>query len=128
MTTIASKNPIMEFYKRLRKVDSKLTPAVIKDLQPDWWDDELISSPGAVQQLKISLARFFNFDLHSALDDKAVLQSKEFNCKYKHSVDKTPDKIQIATSILHGLAETVSQAISVTIKSYQHQNRYEKIF
>lgn len=112
MTTIRSKNPIMDFYKRLRQVDNKLTPGKIKKLQPDWWDDELISSPSAVQQLKISLSRFFNFDLRSALDDQAELISKDFNCRYKHSVDKTPEQIKIATSILHGLAETISIAVS----------------
>jgi hypothetical protein len=112
MTTIRSKNPIMDFYKRLRLVDKSLTAAKIKKLQPDWWDDELISSPSAVQQLKISLARFFNFDLRSVLDDQAKLISKDFNCRYKHSVDKTPEQIKISTSILHGLAETVSMAVS----------------
>jgi hypothetical protein len=65
---------INQFYKRLD--DIGLDKEYIKDKFPDWWSDECAKSPSAFAEFKIILAREFDLDIKTLLDENAVIEFK----------------------------------------------------
>ncbi|MFK5969895.1 MAG: ImmA/IrrE family metallo-endopeptidase [Candidatus Marithrix sp.] len=115
MTTVTIKNPIDEFSKRLQKIDKKLAKE-IKNYLPEWWENELINSPGAVQQALVSIAKFTNLNLKNVLNTGELLHFKEENiCCYKHANNKEYSELAAATAIVQSLSNTVAD---ITIQNH----------
>jgi hypothetical protein len=119
MTTIIMTNsdPIQQLSKRLKTVDEKLSKE-LKNYVPDWWDEELNNSPSAVQQLLMSLARYFYLDLKSVLDKTQPLKFKASVCNYKHASNKEQSQLKTATALVSSAARIVAQVTSPEFKTF----------
>ena len=108
MTTVPIPYSLEEFSKRLKKIDSTLGRE-IKNYLPYWWENELSDSPGAIQQVLISFARFASLDIKSVLNTHEPLRFKESNCFYKHANNKEQSDLAAATALVQSLANTVAR-------------------
>ncbi|MBY6096165.1 hypothetical protein [Ferrimonas balearica] len=112
MTIKAKKHPLDNFFQRLGALDPKLAkPAGKRQLLPEWWDPSLKSSSSAVQQAIVGMSRLLNLDLASVLDPTQELRQKEVMCQYKRSKRAANDDLAVATSMVHGIAQTAIRAI-----------------
>jgi hypothetical protein len=121
MTTsvIQNQNHIDKLSVRLQKIDKKLAKE-IKNFLPEWWENELINSPSAVQQALISIAKFTNLKIKSVLNSDALLQLKEEStCRYKHANNKEQSKLAAATAIVQSLASTASDIVTSDFRHFQ---------
>lgn len=114
MTIVTMPNSIDGLSKRLKKIDKKLGQD-IKNYLPDWWDEELVSSPGATQQALICIAKFTSLDINSVLNSNQELRFKESNCRYKHANNKEQSELAAATALVQSLANT---AALITVNKY----------
>jgi len=100
---------------RLKCIDPTLAKKIV-DFVPYWWDEELNSSPGAVQQLLLSLSNFVNLDAKSVLNDSSEIRLRNIECRYKHAANKNPDDLKAASAVIHSLATTVA---NITFTEYR---------
>jgi hypothetical protein len=107
MTTMIQEHPIKNLSCRLKHIDKKLGKNIVNYL-PDWWDDELKDSAGAVQQLQFSIARFANLEIETVLNKHAELRFRESECQYKMPSNKTQFELKTATALVNSLARTVA--------------------
>lgn len=118
MTTLTEKksiDPIQNLSIRLKELDKNLSKNLKKYI-PDWWDDELVKSESAVQQVLISLARFANLDIQTVLDNTTPLQFKDCVCNYKHATNKEQYELKPATALIASVSKIAHQ---VNIKKYK---------
>lgn len=114
MTTVSMPSSIEEFSIRLKQLDPTLGKK-IKQYLPYWWDDELVNSPGAIQQALISIAKFTSLDIKSVLNTHEPLRFKDSIRCYKHANNKEQHDLAAATAIVQSLANTVA---GITVNEY----------
>lgn len=121
MTTIPP--VIRRLSERLRGIDPVLSYS-ISEFIPEWWDERLNNSPGAVQQLLLSICKSTNLDAQSAMNESAELCMKDIACCFKHAVNKTPEDLTAASGVIHSLATTVA---AVTTTEYTSIPKAKKV-
>lgn len=96
-------NPMRRIYQKISQAG--FSPAYIKKLLPDWWDDSLANTPSGRQYASLHLARTFNLSLDSLKDDSEDLSfSFGGNHKFKHRNDFGDDDLHVATAIAYTAA------------------------
>ena len=127
-TTTCNPNPTQNLLTRLRALDKKFTKNLVQaTFYPDWWSEEIASSPSAVQQLKVRIARQLNIELGSILDENSELRFKDTHCKFKRPINKVGSNLQVATSIAASLANIISEGATADVQQTPSPSQIREI-
>ena len=84
---------------------------------PGWWEDSATEYPGAVQQLKLHLARCLGIEALSLLDDNQIPRFINLlSCRFKQAKNANVEKSQILTAI----ATTVGRMVATGTDNKYH--------
>ena len=87
-----------------------LTPAQVRRLMPEWWDDEAAEDEGGLLELQILLARRLNVSLASLQSQAPQPVFRETTQRFKTVHPEGSSQLAVAASIGHGLAQLLASA------------------
>lgn len=89
----------------------------VKQILPDWWEDEAAESASAIIELKMQLSRVLGIDYSSLVDEQSPIRLMGFsNCKFKTQKNTSLSKIEISCAIATGAARIAAKGCK---KPYQ---------
>lgn len=96
--------PMERIYKKIRLAG--FNPAFLKAMLPEWWDDDLASTPSGRQYAALHLARIFSLAPESLRDDaEHVLFSFGSNHKFKRRANVEETSLDVATAVAYSAAK-----------------------
>lgn len=91
-------NQMKTLFDRLEH--SGLPTPFIRRYLPSWWDSEADTSPSALMELKLAIARRFDLDPRSILNDSAEIHFRHpAHCKFKRRSDTNEHELDLARAI-----------------------------
>lgn len=117
---------IQSLFDRLEQ--SGLPTAFVSRFLPTWWDKEVETSPSAMMELKLALARRFDLDPMSVLNDSAEINFKHpAHCKFKHRADTKEHELDLARAIATGasrIAIAACEQVNIPFQSPSEIREY----
>lgn len=111
----AAINPMRSIYTKLSAAGYK--QPFIKSLLPDWWDDEIASSPSGVQQASLVLGKLLGVRPETLWSgDVPVDLSIPAERKFKRRSGSNLDSLDVACAIAFSAAR-------MTLRAYKHEYR-----
>lgn len=108
-------NPALRLLKSFKGLG--LTPAQVRRLMPEWWDDEAAEDEGGLLELQILLARRLNVSLASMQAQVPLPAFQETTQRFKTAHPEGSSQLAIAASIGHGLAQLLASTITVPLEA-----------
>lgn len=107
----SASNPALRLLKSFKGLG--LTPAQVRRLMPEWWDDEAAADEGGLLELQILLARRLNVALSSLQLQVPQPVFRETAQRFKTVHPEGSSQLAVAASIGHGLAQLLASATPV---------------
>ncbi len=85
-----------------------LTPAQVRRLMPEWWDDEAAEDEGGLLEMQILLARRLSVSLASLQSQAPQPVFRETTQRFKTVHPEGSTQLAVAASIGHGLAQLLA--------------------
>lgn len=99
----AAANPIRDIYAKLRA--SGYSRSFVNSLLPDWWEDDIASSPSGLQQASLVLGKLLGVRPESLwTEQSSVTLSTPVGRKFKRRADAATDQLDIACAIAFATA------------------------
>ncbi|MBX3269798.1 MAG: ImmA/IrrE family metallo-endopeptidase [Sandaracinaceae bacterium] len=97
--TSATENPMKSMYSRLR-VLGLTKPFVRKTILPDWWDDEVATSPAGFAEALVMISRYIGIDPARLRDPEADLAlPTPTHVKFKRSRGSSAEDVSLAQNL-----------------------------
>lgn len=110
MTIFKRKDPVVSLVDRVSALGF---PRHYVEAQiPSWWDAKAGTSPTAIMQLELTVARRLGLDVQSLLEGKVTL-AKRLSGKLKRAQRYTKEDLALSTGVCGALAEAVAARIEV---------------
>ena len=94
-----------------------IPPSFAKKMLPAWWEDEVASDPAGLQQAQLYLARAFNIELKSLVEDGALPRFRASLRKYKLSRNVSEDTVSVSANYVTGISRIALQAFPAEQKT-----------
>lgn len=108
MATTANNN-MATIYAKIAGLGYK--KQTIKQLLPEWWDDNIASTPSGLQQTSLIVGKLFGIRPDSLwTHEQEVLLSLPQERKFKHHTNTKTDSLDIACALAYAAARLVLQA------------------
>jgi hypothetical protein len=89
----------------LSKLDmAGIPPSFAKKMLPSWWEDEVASDPAGLQQAQLYLARAFNIDLKSLVEEGVQPRFRASLRKYKLSRNVSEEMVSVGANYVTGIS------------------------
>lgn len=108
-------NPALRLLKSFKELG--LTPAQVRRLMPEWWDDEAAEDEGGLLELQILLARRLNVSLASMQAQVPLPAFQETTQRFKTAHPEGSSQLAVAAGIGHGLAQLLASTVAVPLKA-----------